>query len=332
MMPMETATSHLAQARQALEAQASAIERVRAKLGAEFERAVETIAAHRGQVVLTGLGKSGHVARQLAATLASTGTRAVFLHATEAGHGDMGIYAPGDPTIFVSKSGTTGELMQLREAIRGFHSTTIGILGNPGSPLAREMDMVLDASVEREADPHNLVPTASTLAALAMGQALAVALMAARGFTLDDYGRLHPAGAIGRNLQVPVSAVMHTGDEVAWVGPDDSLKQVVMEMTRRPLGAACVVDRAGQMAGLITDGDVRRAFERHDDIRGLTAAAVMTGQPISIGPRARLLEAIRLMEDRPSQLSLLPVVEAGRCLGLVRVHDVFSREAKLIVG
>jgi arabinose-5-phosphate isomerase len=195
------------------------------------------------------------------------------------------------------------------------------------------MDLVLDASVAAEADPHNLVPTASSIAALALGHALAVALMSARGFTLDDYARLHPAGAIGRNLLGTVADAMHSGAEVAWVGPADSLKQVVIAMTRRPLGAACVVDEAGLLLGLVTDGDVRRALERHDDIRDLTALQVMTQRPITVAPSERLLEALRLMEDRPSQLSLLPVVDAasGACLGLIRVHDVL-RGTSPVVG
>jgi arabinose-5-phosphate isomerase len=318
--------SHLDTARRALELESAAVIALAARLDLSFDRAVEMIAAHPGQIALAGLGKSGHVARHLAATLASTGTPALYLHATEAAHGDLGNIAPGDPVLFVSKSGTTTELLDLRNALRtrGKQSPCIGILGNPRSPLAREMDLVLDASVELEADPHNLVPTASSIAALALGHALAVALMRARGFTLDDYARLHPAGAIGRNLLLTVADAMHSGAEVAWVAPTDSLKQVVIAMTRRALGAACVVNEDGQLLGLVTDGDVRRALERHDDIRDLAARDVMTRRPVTVAPTERLLEALRLMEDRPSQLSLLPVVDAasGKCLGLIRVHDV----------
>ena len=199
--------SHIDAARRALDLEASAIHALSARLGPTFDRAVSLIAAHRGQIALAGLGKSGHVARHLAATLASTGTRAIYLHATEAAHGDLGNIAPGDPVLFISKSGTTAELLDLRQALRtsAKASPCIGILGNPRSPLSREMDLVLDASVATEADPHNLVPTASSIAALALGHALAVALMTARGFTLDDYARLHPAGAIGRNLLATVA-------------------------------------------------------------------------------------------------------------------------------
>ncbi len=314
-------------ARRALALESAAVAALAARLNESFERAVEILGAHAGTVVVTGVGKSGHVARHLAATLASTGTRAVFLHAAEAGHGDLGIYQPGDPTIFVSKSGCTPELIRLREAVRSFSSPSIGILGNTRSPLAREMDVVLDASVECEADPHDLVPTASSVAALAMGHALTVALMAERGFGLEEYGRNHPAGAIGRNLLTPVQAVMHGGDEVAWVSAGDTLKQVVIAMTRKPLGGACVVDGARRLLGLITDGDVRRALEKHDDIRELRATDVMTARPVTVAPGARLLEAARLMENRPSQLSLLPVVEDGLCLGLIRVHDLLKADA-----
>jgi arabinose-5-phosphate isomerase len=295
------------------------------RLDANFARAVEILAAHNGKIIVTGLGKSGHIAHHLAATLSSTGTRAVFLHASEAGHGDFGIYSPSDPTLMISKSGATPELLRLRSASRELGSPCIGILGNINSPLAAEMDIVLDGSVARESDDHNLVPTASSAVALALGHALAVALMSARDFSLEDYSRNHPSGMIGRNLLSRIDAVMHSSSEVAWVAPGDSLKHVVIEMTSRPLGAACVVDRSHQLLGLITDGDVRRALRAHDDIRSLTAADIMTANPITVSPVAGLAEALRIMEDRPSQISLLPVVnDAHVCVGLVRIHDIYQ--------
>ena len=308
-----------------MEIEAAAIAQAAKRLDGNLSRAVDLILAHPGKLVVTGLGKSGHVARKIVATLCSTGTPAVFLHAAEASHGDLGIYAPGDPTVMVSKSGTTTELLQLIPFLRELPSERIGILGNPSSPLAAQMDVVLDASVEREADPGNLAPTASATVALALGHALAIALMRARDFDLDDFGRYHPGGHLGRTVRLTVRDVLHGGDEVAWARPEDSLKHVVIAMTQHPLGAACVVDSAERLLGLITDGDLRRALQAHDDIRGLCAADVMTAHPVTIAPEARLLDALRLMEDRPSQIAVLPVVDpaSGRAVGLLRLHDIY---------
>jgi arabinose-5-phosphate isomerase len=312
-------------ARKAMQIEADAVTRAAGRLDGNLSCAVELILAHSGKVVVTGLGKSGLVARKIVATLCSTGTPAVFLHAAEASHGDLGLYLPGDPTLMVSKSGNSHELLQLIPFLRELPSRRIGIVGNASSPLAAEMDVILDASVEREADPDNLAPTASSTVALALGHGLAVALMRARNFGAKDFERFHPAGHLGRSLRLTVRDVLHGRDEIAWAGPEDSLKQVVIAMTRYPHGAACIVDSAQRLAGLITDGDVRRALEAHDDIRDLSAAAVMTANPATIDPGARLQEALRMMEDRPSQISVLPVVEraTGECLGLLRLHDIY---------
>jgi arabinose-5-phosphate isomerase len=310
-----------------MEIEADAVARASKRLDGGLSRAVVLILDQPGKLVVTGLGKSGLVARKIVATLCSTGTPAVFLHAAEASHGDLGIYSPGDPTLMVSKSGATKELLHLIPFLRELPSQRIGILGKPGSPLAAEMDVVLDASVEREADPENLAPTASATVALALGHALAVALMRARNFSAADFRRFHPGGHLGRTLRLTVGQVLHGRDEVAWAELDHSLRHVVIAMTRHPLGAACVVDSAGCLVGLITDGDLRRALQTYDDIRALCAADVMTPSPVSIGPEALLLDALRLMEDRPSQISVLPVVDSyQRCLGLVRLHDIYRAE------
>jgi arabinose-5-phosphate isomerase len=315
-------------AREAMEVEAEAIRAAGQRLDHNLERAVDLILAHPGKIVVTGLGKSGHVARKIVATLCSTGTPAVFLHAAEASHGDLGIYSPGDPTLMVSKSGNTAELLALIPFLRELPSRRIGIIGNPRSPLAAEMDVVLDASVEREADPENLAPTASATVALVLGHALTVALMRARNFTVDDFGRYHPGGQLGRSLRLTVADVMHGREEIAWAWPEDSLKKVVIAMSHYPLGAACITDAAGKLIGLITDGDLRRALESHDDIRGLAAADVMTANPVTVSPQARLLHALRLMEDRPSQISVLPVIDPSnnQCLGLLRVHDIYRAD------
>ena len=312
-------------ARKVLEAEAQAILAAAARIEPALSSSVEAILGQTGKkIIVTGIGKSGHVARQLAATLQSTGTPAVFLHPSEATHGDLGVCQQGDAVLMISKSGSTPELIQLARGLREFGGVFVGILGNVSSPLAREMDVVLDASVPREADPEGFLPSASSAVALAIGHALAVALMQARGFTAGDFARLHAGGQLGRNLNVRVEDAMHAGDEVAWVRPDDSLKNVVIAMSRRPLGAACVLGAGGELAGLVTDGDVRRALEAHDDIRTLTAASVMTRSPLTVAPAALLNEALLVMEDRPSQISVLPVVDAaGHCLGLLRLHDIY---------
>jgi arabinose-5-phosphate isomerase len=325
---MHNKSEWLIVAREALTAQAQAIEAAAARLEGSLTRAVEIILEKNGKVVVCGIGKSGQVGQKIVATLCSAGTPAVFLHPVEALHGDLGIYSPGDPTLLISKSGATAELLRLVPVLRQFDSPLIGLLGNTSSPLAREVDVVIDASVRRESDPESLVPTASSTVAMALGDALALVLMKARNFTAEDFHRFHPAGQLGRNLRLTVRDVMHDAGDFAAVQAEDSVKTVVIAMTRRPQGAACVLTAEGDLLGLITDGDLRRAFQQHDDIRKLSAADIMTRQPVTVSPDASLHEALRLMEDRPSQISVLPVVETGsdRCLGLLRIHDLYQAE------
>ena len=311
-------------ARTAMEIEAASIARAAERLDGALIRAVDLILAHDGKVVVTGIGKSGHIARKMVATLCSTGTASVFLHPAEAVHGDLGIYTPGDPTVFISKNGSSSELLALVPLLREFHSPLIGILGSTSSPLAAQLDVLLDASVQREADPHNLAPTASSVTALAIGHALAIALMCARNFTPEEFGRFHPGGQLGRNLRLAVRQAMHSGDEVAFVSPETPLREVIIAMTRRPMGAACVITADGMLAGLLTDGDLRRVLTGHEEIRGLRASDAMTKTPVTIGPDASLGEALDRMERRPSQISVLPVVnESGRALGLLRLHDIY---------
>lgn len=311
-------------ARTAIEIESAELRKAAARLDDRLLDAAELILAQEGKVVVTGVGKSGHVGRKIAATLSSTGTPALFLHPSEATHGDLGICSEGDPVLMISNAGTSTEMIRLVGPLRELGCPLIGIVGNPQSALAGSVDILLDASVEREADPENLVPTASSVVALAIGHALTIALMRARSFSAEEFSQRHPGGQIGRNLKVSVGEAMHREEEVAWVGPDDSLKQVVIEMTQRPLGAACVVDASQQLIGLITDGDLRRALQAHDDIRDLKARDVMTCDPVSISPAVRLIEAMRRMEKRESQISLLPVVDeqTNDCVGLIRLHDI----------
>ncbi len=316
----------LESARALLAAEAAALSELAARIGAPFERAVDRIAAHRGKVVVCGVGKSGLIGQKVAATLCSTGTPAIFLHAADAVHGDLGILQPGDPVILVSRSGTTAELVRLIPVLRGFGSPLIAIVGNLSSPLAEQADVVLDIGARPEADPLGLVPTTSALLTLALGDALAAALMTKRGFGPSDFARFHPAGQLGRNLTLTVGEALQPLERCACARPGDSLRDTVIAMTRHPHGAACVLGTDGTLAGLITDGDLRRALGRGVDLNAARAADIMTANPIRAHGPMSLAEAARLMEDRPSQISVLPVTDAAtnRCLGLIRIHDIYQ--------
>lgn len=320
-------TSLLQSARRVLLAEAQALQEACSRLNGEFDRAIDLLDVQQGKVLLTGIGKSGIVAQKIAATFCSLGQPAVFLHPVEALHGDLGLYSPGDPTVVLSRSGNTNELLRLVTQLRSLKSPVIGILGAPDSALGSLMDVVLDASVRAEADPHNLAPTASAVVALGLGDALAVGLMERRGFTPEDFARFHPSGQLGRNLRLTVSQVMHPIQNVAVAAAEDPLRKVVIEMTQRSLGAACVLDPEGRLIGIVTDGDVRRALRSHDDIRNVLARDVMTAQPATVSPNASAHEALRIMEDRPSQIAVLPVVDeaTGQCAGLVRLHDLYQQ-------
>lgn len=293
------------------------------RLNAQFNEAVACILGHEGKVVVCGIGKSGAIAEKITATLCSTGTQAVFLHAGEASHGDLGVYHKGDPVLFVSKSGTTEEMIRLMPFFRENNSRIIAITGNLQTPLARKADIVIDASVEREADSMDLAPTASTTVALALGDALAVALMEARGFTEKDFARFHPGGQLGKNLTLRVADVMHHMDAVAKVTEDSSFRDLIIAMTEQNLGAACVLGKNGSLAGLITDGDVRRSMLKNTDLQSLHVRDIMTPNPVSIDPDSSLKEAADRMERRSSQLSVLPVVQGNICVGLIRIHDIY---------
>lgn len=323
---LEEVRSHerLSLARSVMLAEAEAIKSVASRLDGSLTKAVELILAHSGKVIVTGVGKSGLVGQKIVATLCSTGTPSVFLHPADAMHGDLGVYEPGDPTILLSKSGSTNELVQLVPRLRQFNSPLIGILGNKSSALATQMDVVLDAVVEREADPCNIAPTSSAIVSMALGDALASALMQAKHFTVDDFAKFHSGGQLGRNLLLVAADVLNPRDRVACVNETSSLKDVVIAMTQFPLGAACVLE-GNNLAGLITDGDLRRALKNFDDIRALKARDVMTRAPVTIGPKTKLREALSLMENRPMQISVLPVVDSeNQCLGMVRIHDIYG--------
>ena len=287
----------------------------------------DIISNHSGKVVLCGMGKSGLIAQKIAATLCSIGNKAVFLHAAEAVHGDLGIYAPGDPTILISKSGATEEMLRLIPILKEFNSPLIGILGNMKSPLVRQMDVVLDASVQKEADPLGIVPTSSTTLTLAIGDAIAGVLMSQGDFKQDDFARLHPAGDLGRRLRLIVENIMQSMQDVAIVSKNDNLRKVVIEMTEKPQGAALVVDGTTKLIGIVTEGDLRRTLADGKDIDKITVIDLMTPNPIAININSPLKEAIILMEDRKSQISVLPVVknDGKTCAGLLRLHDIYQK-------
>ena len=296
-----------------------------ARLDGELIRAVDLILAHPGKVVVTGIGKSGHIARKIVATLCSTGTPAVFLHPAEAVHGDLGIYTPGDPTVLISKNGTSRELLALAPLLREFHSPLIGILGSAASPLAAQMDVLLDASVEREADPHNLAPTASAVTALALGHALAIALMCARHFTPEEFGRFHPGGQLGRNLRL-ARARSHARPRRSGHGAAGGFVERSDHRHDRAAPGRRLRGGAGRRAGRLHHRwrPAPRPRPATTISAACRAADAMTRTPVTIGPDATLGDALELMERRPSQISVLPVVDAaGRALGILRLHDIF---------
>ncbi len=314
-------------ARRVLRIEADAVAALADRIGAEFERAVTVILGRHGRVIVTGIGKSGHVARKLAATLASTGTPAYFVHAAEAAHGDLGMITPEDVVIALSNSGSSEELLMILPLVKRQGAKLIAMTGRPGSPLAREADVHLDAAVAEEACPLNLAPTASTTAALALGDALAVALLDARGFGAEDFARSHPGGALGRRLLTHVADVMRPAVRVPRVSEDASVAAALLEMTRGGMGMVAIVDARNAPIGIFTDGDLRRALERGCDVRSARLAEVMSRNPRHIAPEALAAEAAEMMERlRISQL--LVVDQDGALIGATTTHDLM--QAKVI--
>jgi arabinose-5-phosphate isomerase len=289
-----------------------------------FSSAVQIIAHCTGAVATTGAGTSGIVARKIAATLTSTGTPALFVHPTDALHGGLGLIGPKEVVIAVSHSGETDEISALLPYLRSRGVKVIAIVGNLDCTLAREAAVALDAIAEREAGPHGLVPTTSVAVALAIGDALALTVMEVKGVTPEAFAANHPSGRLGRRLTLRVRDVMHAGNEQPTTSPQARLLEVVGAITDGGLGAVNIVDDSGKLLGIITDGDVRRTLQRCEpaQLGALRAEEVMTRDPVVATPDQMAYEALKLMEDRPSQIAVLPVVEGGRCLGLVRLHDL----------
>ncbi|MGU7781442.1 arabinose 5-phosphate isomerase KdsD [Burkholderia sp. PU8-34] len=315
----------LALARDVLDIEADAVRALRDQLDGDFVKAVALLLGCGGRVVVSGIGKSGHIARKIAATLASTGTPAFFVHPAEASHGDLGMVTADDVFIGISYSGESEELVAILPLVKRIGAKLIAITGRPDSSLGTLADVNLNAAVSKEACPLNLAPTASTTAALALGDALAVAVLDARGFGSEDFARSHPGGALGRRLLTYVRDVMRTGDEIPSVGLDATLSDALFQITAKRLGMTAVVGADGKVAGIFTDGDLRRVLARDGDFRTLPIADVMTRNPRTIAPDHLAVEAVELMERH--RINQMLVVDAdGALIGALNMHDLFSKK------
>ena len=317
----------LAMAREVLEIEAKAISDLIGRLDQRFVQAVDTILNCRGRVVVSGIGKSGHIARKIASTLASTGTPAFFVHPAEASHGDLGMVARDDVFIALSNSGESEELLAIIPLLKRQGAKLVAMTGNPQSTLAREADIHLYAGAEKEACPLNLAPTASTTAALALGDALAVALMQAKGFTRDEFAASHPGGTLGRKLLTHVRDVMRTGEDAPRVAHTATAMDGMLEISRGRMGMTTVVDEHGRVVGIFTDGDLRRSLQKGVDLRSAPIADIMTRGPRTIGPDKLAAEAVQIME-RYKVNQLVVVDEDQKLLGALNMHDLFR--AKVI--
>jgi len=312
----------LALARRVLEIEADAVRALAPRLDARFAAAVRLLRACEGRVIVTGMGKSGLIGRKIAATFASTGTPAYFLHPAEGVHGDLGVLARGDVLVLLSNSGETDELLAIVPVVRRLAVPMLLLTGVADAALARVSDVVLDVAVREEACPLDLAPTASTTAALAMGDALAMALLELRGFRPEDYGALHPRGALGWKSTLRVRDLMHTGDAIPMVADDVLMKEAIEEMTRKRFGMTTVVDRAGRLLGVITDGDLRRLLLRGEAFDAVRAGDVATRTPKTIAADEMAAAALEVMEASGPITSLIVLDDAGRPAGIVRMHDI----------
>ena len=318
---MSQSSDPIKSAQRTIRLELDAVKGLLSQIDADFVRACELILASKGRVVVVGMGKSGHIGNKIAATLASTGTTAFFVHPAEASHGDMGMITRDDTLLALSNSGSTQEIITLLPLIKRMGITLISMTGNPDSPLARAADVNLNVHVEHEACPLNLAPTSSTTAALVMGDALAVALLEARGFTAEDFAFSHPGGALGRRLLLKVEDVMHSGDGLPQVQRGTSLKNALLEMTHKGLGMTVVMEADGKLAGIFTDGDLRRALDRSVDLRQADIDSVMTPHGKTIRAEMLAAQALKIMED--SKINALVVVDdEDRPVGALNMHDL----------
>ena len=317
----------IALAKETFDIEAAAVLGLKSRIGPSFAQAVELILALKGRVVVMGMGKSGHIGRKIVATLASTGTPAMFVHPAEASHGDLGMITAADLVLAISNSGESQEMSSILPVLKRLGAPMVAMTANGQSTMARHADLWLDTAVDKEACPLNLAPTASTTAQLALGDALAVALLDARGFRAEDFARSHPGGALGRKLLTHVSDVMRSGDAVPRVPPDANFSALMREMSAKGLGATAVVDADDQVLGIFTDGDLRRLLEQGADLRGTTAQEVMHRAPSTIDEQALAVDAVELME-RNRITSVLVVDAEGRLCGALNSNDLMR--AKVI--
>ena len=302
-----------------IEMEAAAISRLASMLDDQFDNAIDRLAACKGRIVISGIGKSAIIAQKIVATLNSTGSPSVFLHAADAIHGDLGIVQQEDIVIIISKSGESAEIKVLVPLVKNFGNCLIAITGNTRSFLARKADFVLNTTVDQEACPNNLAPTTSTTAQMVMGDAIAVCLMEKRGFNMEDFAKLHPGGALGKKLYLRVSD-LYVENERPEVHHDQPVKEVIMEMTKKRLGVTAVLDSEDKLAGIITDGDLRRMLEKSTTIEHIRASDILTPDPKTIGPTEMAVNALDLM--RKNEIMQLVVMENGRYLGIIHLHDL----------
>lgn len=306
-------------ARETIQIEAASVAALADRIGADFERSVQVLSEATGRVIFSGIGKSAVIAQKIVATFNSTGTPAAFMHAADAIHGDLGMIMPGDVVVLISKSGESAEIKTLVPLIKEFGNTLIALVGKLDSYLAKQADFVIDTVVEQEACPNNLAPTASTTAQLVMGDALAICLMKLRGFRSDDFARVHPGGALGKRLYLRVMELAGANEKPS-VSAEASVQEAILEMTQKRLGVTAVVDADEKLLGIITDGDLRRMLERGIDWSGMKAKEIMTAGPKFIAPEALAAEALNLMQDH--SISQLAVVQAGRYVGMIHIHDL----------
>ena len=319
---MTSSASYEQLGREVIQLEAEALQTLAKRVDGQFAEACRLILACTGRVIVTGMGKSGHIGGKIAATLASTGTPSFFVHPGEASHGDVGMITTPDIVLAISNSGETGEILTILPIIKRMGVKLIALTGGLQSSLARQADAVLNAGVEKEACPHNLAPTASTTAALAIGDALAVALLKSRGFTREDFARAHPAGSLGRRLLLYVSDIMHTGTAIPQVAEGASLREALLEMTGKGLGMTGVVDRQGRLVGIFTDGDLRRGLNRSVDVYNAKITEVMTQNPKTTRADRLAAETVQLMRSLKIN-GLFVVDENNRVLGALNMHDLF---------